>query len=218
MKHDYYVVVDEDGVQAVKWVLKSKDRYFYKKRGSQRHLDVVSPKKDVYTLVRYYSYSKTVHRLKTIVIRAIYALNEYVHPYFCVVYSLSGVKPDEVVEISVAPHGNSKQSRQFLKPYIRTNPSFLAQLTSLLENDTPSNVFHQLLSESSGHILSTSLSAEPRSMTQVANCKTMNKRKLKTISFAPPQSDLERLISAQRDSSSSVHTVVVSGNSYIAFL
>ena len=31
VKHGYYVVVDEDGVQAVKWVHKSKDRYFIRK-------------------------------------------------------------------------------------------------------------------------------------------------------------------------------------------
>ena len=113
VKHDYYVV-DEDGVQAVKWVRKSKDGYFYKKRVSRRYIDVVAPTKDVYTLDRYYRYSKTVSGLKMIVIRAISAHNEYVHPYFCVVYSLSGA--DEVLEVSCAPHGNSKQSRQFSKP------------------------------------------------------------------------------------------------------
>ena len=108
-----------------------------------------------------------------IVIRAISAHNEFVHPYFCVVYSLSGAKPDEVVEISCAPRGNSRQSGQFSKPYIRTNPSVLAQMDSLLENDTPSNVFHQLLDESGGPIFSNSLSSEPRNMAQVANRKTV---------------------------------------------
>ena len=34
VKHNYYVVVDEDGVQVIKWVHKSKDGYFYKKRVS----------------------------------------------------------------------------------------------------------------------------------------------------------------------------------------
>ena len=75
---------------------------------SRRYIDVIAPTKDVYTLDRYYRYSKTVLLLKMIVITAISAHNEYVHPYFCVVYSLSGAKPDEVVEISCAPHGNSK--------------------------------------------------------------------------------------------------------------
>ena len=46
----------------------------------------------------------------------------------------------------------------------------------------------------------------------------MKKRKLAITSFASPQSDLERLISAQRDFSSPVRTVVVSGDSYLAFL
>ena len=153
----------------------------------ERH--VVALTKDVYTLHRYYRYSKTVSGLKMIAIRTISAHNEYVHPYFCVVYSLSGAKPDEVVEISCAPQGNSKQSRQFSKPskpYIRTNPSVLAQMDSLLENDTPSNVFHQLLDESGGPIFSNSLSTEPRNMTQVANRKTVKKRKLATTSFASP--------------------------------
>ena len=94
----------------------------------------------------------------------------------------------------------------------------MAQIDSLLQNDTPSNIFHQLLDESRGPIFSNSLSTEPRNMTQVANRKIVKKRKLATTSFASPQSDLERLISAQRDSSSPVRTVVVSGVSYIAFL
>ena len=34
VKHDYYVVIDEDDAQAVKWVHKSKDRSFYNKRVS----------------------------------------------------------------------------------------------------------------------------------------------------------------------------------------
>ena len=55
VKHDYYVVIDEDGVQAVKWVHKSKDGY--------------------------YRYSKTVSVLKMIVIRTISAHNEYVHTH-----------------------------------------------------------------------------------------------------------------------------------------
>ena len=54
MKHDYYVVVDDNGIQAVKWVHKSKDGYFYKKRVSRRYIDVIAPKKDLYTLDRYY--------------------------------------------------------------------------------------------------------------------------------------------------------------------
>ena len=76
--------------------------------------------------------------LKVIAIRAISSHNEYVHPYFCVVYSLSGKRPDKVVEISCAP-------QKFSKPYIRTNPSVLAQMYSFLENETPSNVFHQII-------------------------------------------------------------------------
>ena len=87
-------------------------RFFYKKRVSRRYIDVVAPTKDVYTLDRYYRHSKTMSGLKMIVIRAISAHNEYVHPYFCVVYSLSGAKPDEVVEISCAPQGNSGTFRQ----------------------------------------------------------------------------------------------------------
>ena len=182
VKHDYYVV----GVQAVKWVHKSKDGYFYKKRVSRRYIDVVAPTKDVYILHRYYRYCKTVSGLKMIAIRDISAPNEHAHPYFCVVYSLSSAKFDKVVEISCAPHGNSKQSKQFSKPYSRTKPSVLAQMDSLLENDTPSNVFHQLLDESGGPIFSNSLSTQPRNMTQIANRKTVKKRKLTATSFASP--------------------------------
>ena len=147
VEHDYYVVVNEDGVQVVKWVHKSKYGYFYKKRVSRQHIDAVAPTKDVYTLDRYYRYIKIVSGLKMIVNRAISAYNEYVYPYFCVVYSLIGAKPDKVIQIYCSPNGNSKQRRQFSKPYIRTNPSLLAQMDSLLENDT----------ESGGHIFSNSL-------------------------------------------------------------
>ena len=91
-------------------------------------------------------------------------------------------------------------------------------MDNLLENDTPSDVFHQFLNESGGPIFSNSLSTKGRNMTQVANWKTVKKIKFATTSFASPQSDLERLISAQRDSSSPVRTVVVSGDSYIVFL
>ena len=34
VKHDYYVVIDEDDVQVDKWVHKSKDGFFYNKRVS----------------------------------------------------------------------------------------------------------------------------------------------------------------------------------------
>ena len=68
------------------------------------------------------------------------------------------------------------------------------------------------------HLFNTYLSTDQRNMTQVANRKTVKERKLATTSFAPFQSDLERLISAQRDCSSPVCAVVLSGNSYIAFL
>ena len=110
VKRNYYVVVDENSDQAVKWVHKSKDGYFYKKRVSRWYIDVVAYTKDIYTLDRYYRHINTVPGLKIIVIRAISAHNEYVYPYFCVVYSLKGAKPDEVVEISCTPYGNSKQS------------------------------------------------------------------------------------------------------------
>ena len=87
----------------------SKNGYFYKNNVPQQYIDVVVPTKEVYTSGRFYWYSKTVPRLKANVVTAISTRNGHVH--FCVVYSLSGAKPDEVVEISCAFHGNSKQSR-----------------------------------------------------------------------------------------------------------
>ena len=83
VKHHYYVVVYEDSVQGVKWVHKSKDRYFCKKRVSRQYIDLVAPTKDVYILDRYCRFRKTVPWLKMIVIRAISAHNEYEHPYLC---------------------------------------------------------------------------------------------------------------------------------------
>ena len=90
-------------------------------------------------------------------------------------------------------------------------------MDSLLENNIPSNVLHQLLNESGGQSFPTfyPLSQEIWPKSLIARLK---KRKLATKSFASPQTDLEGFISAQRDSSSPVCTVVVSGDSYIAFL
>ena len=83
-----------------------------------------------------------------IVITAISAHNEYVKceyvQHICVVYSLKGANPDQGFEISCAPHGNSKQSTQFLKLYIQTNPSVVAQMDSFLENYIRSNVKYLL--------------------------------------------------------------------------
>lgn len=83
-----------------------------------------------------------------IVITAISAHNEYVQcqyvQYICVVYNLKGAKPDKGFEISCAPHGNSKQSTQFLKLYIQTNPCAVAQMDIFLENYIPSNVKYLL--------------------------------------------------------------------------
>ena len=83
-----------------------------------------------------------------IVITAISAHNEYVQcvyvQYICVVYSLKGAKPGKGFEISCAPHGNSKQSTQFLKLSIQTNPSVVVQMDSFLENYIPSNVKYLL--------------------------------------------------------------------------
>ena len=90
-------------------------------------------------------------------------------------------------------------------------------MDSLLENNIPSNVLYQLLNESGGQSFPTfyPLSQEIWPKSLIARLK---KRKLATKSFASPQTDLEGFISAQRDSSSPVCTVVVSGDSYIAFL
>ena len=79
-------------------------------------------------------------------------------------------------------------------------------------------LIHQLVNELGGYIFSTTLSTEPRNTTQKANRKTVKKRKLELTSLAPPQSDLERLTDAHIGSSTPVHTVVISGNSQIAFV
>ena len=106
-------------------------------------------------------------------------------PYFSIVYSLSGAKSDEVVQISSSSHRKLKESRQLSEPHICTNPSVLVQMDSFLEKDSLSDVFHQLLNESGGPIFSTPIiSTEPRNLVQVANRKTVKERKLATTSFA----------------------------------
>ena len=57
-----------------------------------------------------------------------------------------------------------------------------------------------------------------KNTTQNTNRRRVNKRKLALTLFFPPQSDLKILIDAQSDSSTLVHTVVISGDSNITFL
>ena len=85
-------------------------------------------------------------------------------------------------------HGNSKQSTQFSKPYIRTNHLLQLKWTVYLKMSQMS----KMSNESGSSIFSTSLSTEPQNMTQVLNRKIVKKRKLVQTSFAPPQSDPER--------------------------
>ena len=108
----------------------------------------------------------------------------------CVVYSLSGAKPDNVVGISCAPYGNSKQietinSHKLI--FFGSNRQFAWKPHFI-------KYFYQLLNESDCIIFSTSLSTEPRKMTQFAIRKTVNNRKLATRSFPSPSSDLKRLL------------------------
>ena len=66
-------------------------------------------------------------------------------------------------------------------------------------------------------MLSSSISTEPRNVKQIINRQNLKRKKV--IQNNPtPKDDIDKLISAQRDPNSLVRTVLITGDSYIAFI
>ncbi len=217
----FYVNYDENGINDVKTVHKNKDRFYYNKKMSRQYDKVPVSDKHVYRLTRYYRISKAFPSLKMMVVSlSSVSPPEYVYPYWCVIYSLSAAL-DEDDFLTCTPHGNSKQTSVFAKPYIRTNPVVLSRIDELIDEDNQSAVFDRLLEESGGPFSSFSPSFEPRNISQIANRKSSKKRKTSTSIPTVPTtqpSNLDMLMAAQRDPTSPVRTVLVFRDAYIAFL
>ena len=145
--------------------------------------------------------------LKMLVINAVLIDTEYFYWYWRVVYSLN-CTPKDGIDIPCAPNESSNQNREFLRPYVQTNPPALTQMDSLTQYDTLSNVFHQLLNDLGGPFLSTS-SSMLQNVSQVMICSVVKKKKAFTIfSNWPPQSDLDKVTAAQREPNSPIHKAV----------
>ena len=144
--------------------------------------------------------------LKMLVSNAVLIDTEYFYWYWCVVYNLN-CTPKDVTDIPCAPNESSNQNREFLRPYVQTNPPALTQMDSLTQYDTLSNVFHQLLNDLGGPFLSTS-SSMLQNVSQVMICSAVKKKAFTIFSNWPPQSDLDKVTAAQREPNSPIHTVV----------
>ena len=220
---EYYVSVHENGCDV--HILRGDSKgYFYKERKYGNHWENVYVRdEDIYILDRYYRFNKLIPGLTHMIIHAKSYSSGFVYPYTCVIYSRSDSEPPDVVEVKCLPHGNSKQPSHLSQPYIRTNPSVLARMDKLLENESsPSSVYYSVLDESGGPMLSSSPSNEPRNTKQAKNRKYLMKSRMDSsnmeVSSSGSPSNLDKLLREQRDKESPVRTVIETKDYYIAFL
>ena len=199
--------------------------FYYRERVGRKWANIDVSNEYVYKLVRYYRSNKTIPGLKMMVVTVESHDGKKMCPYFCVVYSLETEKSvetldDDIIEVVCLPHGNSKQPSDLSQPYIRTNPSILKNIDSKLEKcSSASSVFYDVLVDSGGPMNTLSQANQPRNTKQVNNRKSaLTSRKENPQVFNAPQSDLDKLIRAQRDPNSPVRTVVVWQDTYIAFV
>ena len=220
----YYVKFDENSVNKIACLnIDPGESLHYKERVGRNYKDISVSSKDVYRLNRYYRLSKSIPGLKMMIATIESYDGKDKCPYFCVVYSLVEEADDDVKEVKcLPPHGNSKQPIEFSQPYIRTNPAVLKNIDDKLEKcGSVSSVFYDVLVESGGPMHSGSQSNEPRNTKQVNNrksLKALKRKKENPTTFNMPLSDLDKLILAQRDPKSLVRTVVVWGDTYLAFV
>ena len=201
----------------VKGVHHQNGKYYYKIREGREYFDKEAPTEKVYTLDRYYRFNKTILKLKMMFVRIKLLNSDSLHPYSCGVYSLDDVDPADVVEIKCAPHVNTKRGGGLSQPHYRTSKSVLQRMDALLDEGKPYDVFDNLLMESGGPMLSSSISGESQNYRQVLNRQNMKRRKA-SQNNPTPKDDVEKLLSAQRDPNSLIGSVVVYGDSYLVFL
>ena len=220
----FYVEWVDGEIKVVKYVHtdKSDGRHYYKERISRAYKDVYVAEEDTYVIVRHWRYCSSIPGLKQVVAEVVQ--DGYQHPYFCVVYSMSGDKSDDVDvdvnKISCLPYHSENHGDSFAKPYIRSHPAVLSRMDELVENEKSSSVFHTVLQEAGGPIFSDTPSMEPRSVHQVTQRKSMiNKRKRVDPESPPvPVHDLDKLLAMQRNPDSPVRTVLIFRDSYVAFI
>jgi hypothetical protein len=210
---------DENGrIILVQCLKKDKcQRLYYKQRIAGNEWKDVEPQPEkMYTLHRYYRESKSFKGLRMIVATLKGHAGTDVHPRVCVVYSFVEDSGDKVLDSEPSlPHGNMKRKEHLQQPYYRTSSSVLKRIDNLLETSVaPSSVLDTVMDESGGPMQSTSVSSEPRNLTQVINRKTLLKKPLVGV----PKTDLDKLRELQRDQDSLVRTVLQYGDCYIAFV
>ena len=136
------------------------------------------------------------------------------NPFLCIVYTLHG-DSERADDIEILPHGNFKESNSIsYKPYIRTDATLLKGQEDLLSNNKSQQELYEIApKESGGALHASSMSKEPRNLKRV-------QAKINKSNRSQPESsnnDLDVLLHLQRDQSSFVQTVTVTGEKYLAF-
>ena len=215
---NYYVSINENGVEEVKIVHKDNKGYHYKKRiGSEnRSTNIYVGLKDCYSLRRYYRYNKTIPSLRITIMTGTSLLTDEFIPFYCVVVYLGDLEPDEVKDLPNAPHGNQKNSYQ--KPYVRTKNKVLLDVdTKLATTKSPQTVFYKLIEESGGP-MSVPPSEIPRNTKQIYNRKYKEKMNSRLVNSSPLiKGNLETLLRMQRDPLNPIRTVLEFDDCYVAF-
>ena len=213
-KRSFYVELKDDGLTA-KIVHQKNEKYFYKEKDGRTYDDVEVPAENVYVIERYYRWNKSIKNLKRTIFR-VKTKNEY-EPFLCVIYSLHD-SSDIVQEIEILPHGNTKRPQATQQPYIRTEKSILQRQEELLfQKNTPQEVYDIVLKESGGSMSASSVSKEPRNLKQIQNLQAKINKDDRKSSPNSGKNLLDDLLQLQRDKSSIVKTVSVTGEKFIAF-
>jgi len=170
-KKIFHVEIEGSELSA-KTVHESNGKYFYKEKDGRFYVNHEVDSKTVFEIERYYRWNKSIPQLKRSIYRIRNILATEYHPYTCVVYSLHGNQEENVQEIEILPHGNSKHQADSRRPYFRTEASVLEQEDTLLSSKrSPQEVYEIVLKEAGGPLQSSSISQEPRNLKQIQNRK-----------------------------------------------
>ena len=170
----YVVESFNDGeLQNVKIVHQRNDgTYFYESR-NERNYEVVNVNaKEVYTIERNYRQSKSIKRMKRMIVRFKHNCSNSYIPYIGVIYSNKLLDSDDV---EIFAHGNPKSADA--SPYTRKSQKTLEREKTLLtEGHSVEETYDLLIKESVGPYTSSSQSTEPRNKRQLYNVNLKRQR------------------------------------------
>lgn len=174
-KRSYHVTFQGDSSVKVSTVYKHGDEYIANERNGRQYRSVKVPTDEVYELERYYRDSKNFEGLRQMVAKLKCAGKRDYEDYTCVVFSRTSIGTVNEEE-NMLPHGNAIHTGH---PYIRTSRDQLDRQDELLTNNSPFEVYEQLVGESSS---SSSQSYEPRNSKQLYN-RSYNSKKTAEVLF-----------------------------------